>query len=137
MRRILLTLLFFPVMAVSDNSSLNLNLPSSTMNHQSDKFRAGDMDCSNAVGGATNFEFGMMGIVDNASGPFSNNDPMDRETKDIGLYARITIPLDKPRERINCNTLYQLELRARRLEVEKLELELEQLRKMRFENSER
>lgn len=137
MRRILLTLLFFPVMAVSDNSSLNLNLPSSTMNHQSDKFRAGDMDCSNAVGGATNFEFGMMGIVDNASGPFSNNDPMDRETKDIGVYARITIPLDKPRERINCNTLYQLELRARRLEVEKLELELEQLRKMRFENSER
>jgi len=137
MRRILLTLLFFPVMAVSDNSSLNLNLPSSTMNHQSDKFRAGDMDCSNAVGGATNFEFGMMGVVDNASGPFSNNDPMDRETKDIGVYARITIPLDKPRERINCNTLYQLELRARRLEVEKLELELEQLRKMRFENSER
>lgn len=137
MRRILLTLLFFPVMAVSDNSSLNLNLPSSTMNHQSDKFRAGDMDCSNAVGGATNFEFGMMGIVDNASGPFSNNDPMDRETKDIGVYARITIPLDKPRERINCNTLYQLELRARRLEVEKLELELEQLRNMRFENSER
>ena len=137
MRRILLTLLFFPVMAVSDNSSLNLNLPSSTMNHQSDKFRAGDMDCSNAVGGATNFEFGMMGIVDNASGPFSNNDPMDRETKDIGVYARITIPLDKPRERINCNTLYQLELRARRLEVEKLELELEQLRNMRFENRER
>lgn len=134
MRRILLTLLFFPVMAVSDNSSLNLSLPSSNMNHQSDKFRAGDMDCSNAVGGATNFEFGMMGIVDNASGPFSNNDPMDRETKDIGVYARITIPLDKPRERINCNTLYQLELRARRLEVEKLELELEQLRNMRFEN---
>ena len=137
MRRILLTLLFFPVMAVSDNSSLNLNLPSSTMNHQSDKFRAGDMDCSNAVGGATNFEFGMMGVIDNATGPFSNDDPMNRETKDIGVYARITIPLDKPRERINCNTLYQLELRARRLEVEKLELELEQLRSMRFENRER
>ena len=137
MRRILLTLLFFPVMAVSDNSSLNLSLPSSNMNHQSDKFRAGDMDCSNAVGGATNFEFGMMGVVDNATGPFSNDDPMNRETKDIGVYARITIPLDKPRERINCNTLYQLELRARRLEVEKLELELEQLRNMRFENSER
>ena len=137
MRRILLTLLFFPVMAVSDNSSLNLSLPSSNMNHQSDKFRAGDMDCSNAVGGATNFEMGMMGVVDNASGPFSNDDPMNRETKDIGVYARITIPLDKPRERINCNTLYQLELRARRLEVEKLELELEQLRNMRFENSER
>jgi len=137
MRRILLALLFFPVMAVSDNSSLNLSLPSSNMNHQSDKFRAGDMDCSNAVGGATNLEFGMMGVVDNATGPFSNDDPMNRETKDIGVYARITIPLDKPRERINCNTLYQLELRARRLEVEKLELELEQLRNMRFENSER
>ena len=137
MRNLIIVLMFVPVMSWCDNNSLNLNLPNSNMNHQSDKFRAGDMDCSNAVGGATNFEFGMMGVIDNASGPFSNNDPMDRETKDIGVYARITIPLDKPRERINCNTLYQLELRARRLEVEKLELELEQLRNMRFENSER
>jgi len=55
----------------------------------------------------------------------------------VGLYARIIIPLDGPKERINCNTLYQLELERRRLEVMKLEQELEALRKLqsgKFEN---
>jgi hypothetical protein len=46
------------------------------------------------------------------------------------VYARIVIPLDAPKERINCNSLYQLELRKKRLEVLKLEEELQQLRRM-------
>ena len=47
------------------------------------------------------------------------------EEKRLG---RIVIPLDAPRERINCNTLYQLELQRRRLEVEKLRQEIELLK---------
>ena len=54
------------------------------------------------------------------------------------MYARIVIPLDKPKERINCNTLYQLELQQRRLEIQKLQKELENLRALQndteFEN---
>jgi len=52
----------------------------------------------------------------------------------LGLYARIVIPLNAPKERINCNTLYQLELRKKRLEVVKLEQELKKLRRLQFEN---
>ena len=88
------------------------------------------MECSAAIGGATNFEIGATGIVNNAVSPFSNEDPNNPTSKDIGLYARIVIPLDAPRERVNCNTLYQLELQARRLEVQKLQQELENLRKL-------
>ena len=54
--------------------------------------------------------------------------------KDIGVYARLVIPLDAPTERINCNTLYQLELQHRRLEIEKLRAEIEMLKSMQFEN---
>jgi hypothetical protein len=122
--------LMFCGMAMADNSSLNLQLPNAGSSYGTDKIRAGDMECSASIGGATNFEIGATGIVNNATSPFSSQDPNNPTTKDIGLYARIVIPLDAPRERVNCNTLYQLELQARRLEVQKLQQELENLRKL-------
>jgi hypothetical protein len=122
--------LMFCGVAMADNSSLNLQLPNAGSSYGTDKIRAGDMECSASIGGATNFEIGATGIVNNATSPFSSQDPNNPTTKDIGLYARIVIPLDAPRERVNCNTLYQLELQARRLEVQKLQQELENLRKL-------
>ena len=122
--------LIFCGVAMADNSSLNLQLPNAGSSYGTDKIRAGDMECSASIGGATNFEIGATGIVNNATSPFSSQDPNNPTTKDIGLYARIVIPLDAPRERVNCNTLYQLELQARRLEVQKLQQELENLRKL-------
>jgi len=122
--------LMFCGVAMADNSSLNLQLPNAGSSYGTDKIRAGDMECSASIGGATNFEIGATGIVNNAVSPFSSPDPNNPTTKDIGLYARIVIPLDAPRERVNCNTLYQLELQARRLEVQKLQQELENLRKL-------
>jgi hypothetical protein len=106
-------------------------------NYGSDSIRSGDLDCKNSIGGATNFELGVTSIIDNAVGPFDSEDPLNPTTKDIGLYARIVIPLDAPKERINCNTLYQLELERRRIEVQKLRQELDNLRRLQnrpFEN---
>jgi len=134
MKFLILLLLSTTVLA---NSSLNLQLPSAGSTYGQDSFRAGDLDCKNAIGGATNFEFGITGIIDNSVGIFGSEDPDNPETKDIGLYARIVIPFDGPAERINCNTLYRLELQKKRLEVMKLEQELENLRKLQsntFEN---
>jgi hypothetical protein len=123
-------------LAFADNSSLNLQLPNAGNSYGTDKIRAGDFECSAAIGGATNFEIGATGIVNNAVSPFGSEDVDNPTTKDIGLYARIVIPLDAPRERVNCNTLYQLELERRRLEVMKLQQELENLKKLQggFEN---
>jgi hypothetical protein len=128
--------LLFCGAVMADNTSLNLQLPNAGGTYATDSIRAGDMDCKNAIGGATNFEMGVTGIVNNAVTPFSSEDVNNPQTKDIGLYARIVIPLDAPRERINCNTLYQLELQRRRLEVMKLQQELENLKKLQsgFEN---
>ena len=127
--------LFMHSYAMADNSSLNLQLPSSNATYGQDSFRAGDLDCKNAIGGSTNVEFGVTGIVDNAVSPFGSEDPLNPTSKDIGVYARITIPLDGPKERVNCNTLYQLELRKKRIEILKLQEELEALKQLNKSNS--
>ena len=122
-------MILFSSAAMAENSSLNLALPGTSSAYGQDSFRAGELDCKNSIGGGTNFEFGVTGIIDNYSSPFnSRSNSTGDSTKDIGVYARVTIPLDGPSERVNCNTLYQLELKKKRLEVEKLERELEKLR---------
>ena len=125
----LIAIMCLPSLAFAQNSGIGLTLPGSSAAYGQDSIRAGDLDCKNSIGGATNLEFGLTGIIDNYSSPFggSSSDPT---SKDVGFFARITIPLDKPKERINCNSLYQLELRKKRLEVLKLQQELEQLRKL-------
>ena len=137
MKRLAIILTLFSHNLLADSSSLNLQIPNGPSSYQSDSIRAGDLDCKNAIGGATNFELGVTSIIDNATSPFSSEDSANPMTKDIGLYARIIIPLDAPPERINCNSLYQLELKRRRIEIRKLEQELENLRRLqqrRFDN---
>ena len=115
--------------AYAESSSLNFGLPSAPMNYQSDKFRAGDLDCSNAIGSATNLEYGVTGLL-------QKNDTLGgMDVGDVGVYARIVIPLGKRvKSRIDCNRLYELELRKKELEVMKLEAEIRQLRQLEFEN---
>ena len=108
---------------------MSFSLPSMSSVSGSDSIRAGDLDCKNAIGGSTNFEIGMTGVINNAVMPIIGKKDLDNpQLKYIGLYARLIIPLDAPKERINCNTLYQLELQRRRLEVERLKQEIEYLK---------
>ena len=114
------------------NNSLSLQLPSSGSSYQSDKFKTGDLDCSNAIGGTINLEFGMTGIINNASSLWSSSSISTPKSKDLGFFARIIMPLNAPEERINCNTLYLLELHKKRLEIMKLETELNALRRLQL-----
>jgi len=115
----------------AENSSINLAIPSPSGSYQSDRFRAGELDCSNAIGGGTTVEFGVTGLISKNEDPLATN--FGTQTNNVGVYGRITIPLDGPKERINCNTLYELELRRKRMEIEKLQQELNNLRKLQFE----
>ena len=139
MKRLCYLMLVLSTTAMAESSSLNLSLPNAGSTYGQDSIRAGDLDCKNAIGGATQLEFGVTGIIDNAKSPFDSSNSIDNpESKDIGIYARIVVPLDAPKERINCNSLYQIELRKARLEVLKLEEELNALRRLNaqggFEN---
>ena len=131
MKKILL-LLVLVCTPVLGNNSLSLQLPSSNNSYQSDKFKTGDLDCSNAIGGTINLEFGMTGIINNATSIFNSAATGTPQSKDIGVFARIIMPLNAPKERINCNTLYLLELSKKRLEILKLETELNALRRLQL-----
>jgi len=114
--------------------SLALSLPGSPGSYQSDKFSAGDLNCSNAIGSATNLELGVTGLIKKGDYDAVNNYFNDVRTGDVGVYARITIPLGKRvKNRVDCNRLYELELRAKQLEVQRLEAELKQLKALQFE----
>lgn len=144
MKRIWVILLFIIGNSAYAQSSLNLAIPQAPQSFQQDRIRAGDVECSMAIGSSTNVEFGVVGIL-NQNDPFANNNPMifadptfnpysDRFIRDVGVYGRITIPIGAPKERLNCNELYKLELEAKRLEVMKLRQEIQQLRALQFEN---
>ena len=152
MRLILLLSVYFIVgfwsgAAYGQNGSLNLAIPQSPQSFQSDRVRAGDVECSAAIGSSTNLEFGVVGIMD-------QNDPWDQYRtgngsfvdpnrtllpynddfmRNVGVYARITVPIGAPKERLNCNALYKLELEKKRLEVMRLQQEIVNLRKLKFE----
>jgi hypothetical protein len=137
-------ILLFPGPALADSNSLNLAMPQSQQSYQSDRIRADQVECSMAIGSATNVEFGVVGII-NQNDPFNNTygsdmiiDPNFDDhrvlIKDVGVYAKITIPIGAPKERLNCNTLYLLELEKKRLEVQKLKAEIQSLKELKFEN---
>lgn len=140
--RIFYTILLLLVSgSVLAQSSLNLAIPQTPQSFQQDRIRAGDLECSAAIGSSTNVEFGVVGIL-NQNDPFSQNqfliDPAtgqysDRFVRDVGVYGRINIPIGAPKERLNCNLLYKLELERRKLEVMKLQQEIAQLRRLQFE----
>lgn len=129
----LIMLLITATVAFAQSSSLNLSLPTAPGSYQSDRFKAGDLDCSNAIGSATNLEFGVTGIIGRGyTDPLSGY--VDSRVGDVGVFARIIIPLgQKPKSRIDCNELYLLELRLKQLEVMRLEQEIQQLRALQFQ----
>ena len=132
---LLLCLLISVSASWADSSSLNLALPGAPGSYQSDKFRAGDLDCSNAIGSATNLEFGVTGIISKGEYDAINNYFNDTKSGDVGVYARIIIPLGKRvHNRVDCSRLYDLELRKKQLEVVKLEAEIKRLRELQFED---
>ena len=82
---------------------------------------------------------GITGVINNVTAPIIGKDDLNNpQTKDLGLYARIIIPIDGPAERVNCNSLYQLMLQKQRLEMTKLRQEINLLKEMQnstsFEN---
>ena len=128
MKRLAVILAMLGGAAQADSTSLALQLPTPSMSYQSDSFRAGELDCSMAIGGSLNLELGVLGGVNNLGG----ND-LAPQTKDIGIFARIVIPLNAPKSRIDCNQLYLLEVQQRRLEIEQLHAELEAMKQLQQE----
>ena len=133
MKKLLLTmaLIFNTDMSFAEtSSSVNLAIPNAQQSYQSDSFDAGELRCSNAIGSATQLEYGVTGIINGGS----SYDASQPALRDVGVYARITVPLGKvAKNRIDCNRLFELELQKKQLELQKLQQELEQLKSLQLE----
>lgn len=132
-------LLVLPLL-MGASSSLNLNLPNTNKGYQQDRIRSGNVDCSMAIGAPTSVEFGVVGIL-NQQNPYENlylnpDAPVDdgKFIRDVGVYAKINIPIGAPKERIDCTKFYKIELEKQRLELLKLRQELNNLQQLQFEN---
>ena len=139
MKLLILLLLLFSGKVFGDSSSLNLNLPATPGSYASDRIRAGNVECSMAIGGSVNLEFGVVGVL-NQNGPYLSSigsypERYDEEglVKDVGVYAKIIVPLNAPKNRLDCNQLYKLELQRQRIELQKLQQEVNNLRALKFE----
>ena len=139
---VLILATFVAFSATAASSSLNLNLPATPGSYASDRIRANNVECSMAIGASTNLEFGVVGVL-NQNGPYISNIGVMPEgydsndlVKDVGVYAKITIPLNPPKTRLDCNKLYQLELEVKRMEVQKLKQEIANLKALKFEGDE-
>ena len=136
MKYLLLLLILVSQFTWSQSSSLNLNLPSAPQTYASDRVRAGTTECQQAIGSGTNVEFGVVGFIkpgyEYPYTPVQDFTMPQEQVRDVGVYARITIPIGAPKDRINCNSLYLLELEKKRVEVFKLKQEIEQLKALRF-----
>jgi len=121
---------------MAESTSMSLSLPGASSSNGTDSVSMDQMKCSNSISGGTLFEVGMTGVINNAIAPLiGKKDPNNPQSKDIGLYARIIIPLDGPAERVNCNSLYQLILQKQRLEMTKLRQEINLLKDMQTNTS--
>ena len=129
-------LLLLCTQGMAESTSMSLSLPGSSSSNGTDSVSMDQMKCANSISGGTLFEVGMTGVINNAIAPLvGKKDPNNPQSKDIGLYARIIIPLDGPAERINCNSLYQLMLQKQRLEMTKLRQEINLLKEMQTNTS--
>ncbi len=80
--------------------SLNLNIPQSSQTHATDKIRAGNVDCQNAIGSGTNFEFGVVGIIEQGAEIFKPQIQTyeEQEFRNVGVTDRINIPIGGPKQ---------------------------------------
>ena len=62
---------FLSTQVIADSSSMSFSIPNISSVSGSDSIRAGDLDCKNAIGGSTNFEIGMTGVINNAVVPIT------------------------------------------------------------------
>jgi hypothetical protein len=138
---LVILLSLFSCFVFAESNSLNLNIPNTSRSFQQDRIRSSDgVDCAMAIGSGTSVEFGVVALV-SSEDQYLNNvygqpiplDP-DNFTKDVGVYGKINIPIGGPKERLNCNKLYKLEIEKKELELQKLRQEIVNLRELQFEN---
>ena len=115
--------------AFADTTGVNLPAPPRGSGGEDSIETAGGSRCRQSINSNGAYvDFGAVGVAQQPL-DYDSNDTFrfysDERDKSGMVYARVTIPLGKRPERIDCSQLYQLEIARLREEVELLKMSAE------------
>lgn len=108
----------FPITAFTQ---VSVQLPSTITGNARDRIVTPErFECEMSLSGKAQLEYGL--AASNTIQPNSfvtNPDP----GKNVTVYGKLVIPIGAPKSRIDCNILYEMEIRRRELEIKLLEMQ--------------
>ncbi len=108
-----------------------MQMPSIQQSTSSDRVSVNGFSCEQAIASTVTGQVGVFGANGNDNydsySPYDRN-YSDRDRDEVGIYAQIQFSLGKTPERIDCKRMYDLELRAREMEVAQLKNQIELLK---------
>lgn len=108
-------------------SAFAINIPTASYNTSQDRIRTPDgFQCETSIGSSTTIQMGVSATagVDDSNYWDSYSHGSNRDESEVGAFFQVVIPVGAP-ERIDCSRLYDLELRAREMEIRQLEKQIE------------
>ncbi len=126
-QRILLISVLIAIFYVKYVNAESLSIPNATIPSGYDRITTSDgTTCESSIASDMYVQTGLMGVKVNKdySNGSSMYDSKNLEGKDnFGIYAQVVIPIGKKRKRIDCNRLYELEIRNLKAQLLKMKLE--------------
>ena len=103
----------------AQSSGIAIQLPNTINGGARDRIVTPErFECENSLSGKAQLEYGVA-----ASSGTTNNTFATSQTNGnaVTVYGKIVIPIGAPKSRIDCDRLFQLEMRRRELEIKLLE----------------
>ncbi|BDU41160.1 hypothetical protein [Vibrio nigripulchritudo] len=106
-------------------SAESLSIPSATIPSGYDRITTSDgTTCESTIASDMYIQTGVMGIKSGRDYTNSTYADSNLEAEDnFGIYAQLVIPIGNKRKRIDCNRLYELEIKHLKEQLLKLRLE--------------
>ena len=104
-------------------SQVSVQLPSTISNGARDRIVTPErFECENSLSGKAQLEYGV--AASNSATENVFNLPNTNQGKNVTIYGKLIVPIGGPKSRIDCNRLFDLEVRRRELELKLLEQQL-------------
>lgn len=108
-----------------------LSLPSLGSSNNYDEFRTSSgMVCRQSVSGTAQLQVGGVASQDNSNDDYtgSNWNSRNYDRDESGVFVQLVVPIGVP-DRIDCTTLYNIEVEKQQLELKQLKAQIEMLQK--------
>lgn len=103
------------------NAQVSVQLPATVNNGARDRIVTPErFECENSLSGKAQLEYGVAASNGDSTSVYNTSNTTG---KTVTVYGKIIIPIGGPKSRIDCNELYELEVKRRKLEIKLLEMQ--------------